>query len=187
MRDRGDETSIVLVEVASGEERVLVDEPAHDLDPVFSPGGDQVFYSSAKEGDLDLWRLDLASGERTRLTQAEGLELSPLPVSDHELVFVAKVRGSDSVSVLDSRTGTTRTLVEEPIASQMRPALRPDGRLLVVPLPSPESWELWLQDLAGGPRIRVAQGDGLPLHPAFGEKGEAIYYVEADDEQRFAL
>jgi len=187
VRDRGDETSIVRVDVASGEERVLLDEPALDLDPVYSLDGTSVFYSSAKNGDLDLWRLDVASGVRTRLTEAAGLELSPIPVSNDELVYVAKVRGSDSVSILDLRSGATRALVEEPIASQMRPALQPEGRRIVVPLPGPDSWELWLRELADGPRIRVAQGGGLPLMPAFTPDGESVYFVEADPEQRFHL
>ena len=121
-----------------------------------------VFYSFAKEGDLDLWRLDLASGARTRITEAAGLELSPIPVSNDELVYVAKVRGSDSVSILDVRTGTTRVLVEEPIASQMRPALHPDGRRIAVGLPGPDVWELWLLELAGGPRIRIAHERDSP-------------------------
>jgi dipeptidyl aminopeptidase/acylaminoacyl peptidase len=93
VRDRGDETSIVQVDVSTGEERVLVDEPALDLDPVYSIDGTAVFYSSAKDGDLDLWRLDLVNGARTRLTEAAGLELSPIPVSTDELVYVAKVPG----------------------------------------------------------------------------------------------
>ena len=187
VRDRGDETSILEIEVASGEERVLVDERALDLDPVYSLDGTAVFHSSAREGDLDLWRLDLASGARTRLTEATGLELGPIPVSNDELVYVAKVRGSDSVSVLDLRTGTMRMLVEEPIASQMRPAIHPDGKRLVVPLPGPDAWELWLLELAGGPRIRIAQGEGLPLLPVFAHDGESVYFVEADAEQRFHL
>jgi TolB protein len=187
VRDRGDETSIVQINVASGEERVLVEEPAIDLDPVYSLDGASVFYSSAIAGDLDLWRLDLASGARTRLTEASGLELSPIPISDHELVYVSKVRGSDSISILDSRSGTTRALVEEPIASQMRPAVHPDGRRLAAPLPGPDSYELWLLDIAGEPRIRVAKGEGLPLFPAFSHDGDSIYFVEADSDQRFHL
>jgi hypothetical protein len=54
----------------------------------------------------------------------------------------------------------TRALVEEPIASQMRPAIHPDRLRLAVPLPGPDAWELWLLDLAGGPRIRVGAGRG---------------------------
>ncbi|MGH9336016.1 MAG: hypothetical protein ACRD21_19950, partial [Vicinamibacteria bacterium] len=187
VRDRGDETSIVEIEIASGEERVLVDEDAIDLDPIYSLDGTAIFYSSAKAGDLDLWRLDLQTAAKTRLTEAKGIELDPMPISSDELLFVGKGRGSDTVSILDLRTGTTRALVEEPIASQMRPSLHPNRRSLVVPLPGPDSWALWLMDVEGGPPIRVSPGEGLPILPAFSADGEFVYYVEADSEQRFRL
>jgi TolB protein len=166
VRDDTRNTTLVEVDVASGAEEVLVQEPAILLDPVYSLDGRSILYSSAQAGDLDLWRMELASGQKTRLTEAKGLELCPLPVSEREVVFVSKAQAGDTVSVLDTGTGLSRVLIEESIGSQMRPALDPSRGSLVVPLPDPDRWALWLEDLAGGPRIRVTAGDGLPNKPA---------------------
>ncbi len=187
VRDDTRNTTLVRVDVASGSEDVLVQEPAILLDPIYSLDGRAILYASAQAGDLDLWRMELASGEKTRLTEAKGLELCPLPVSEREIVFVSKAQAGDSVSVLDASTGRSRVLLEESIGSQMRPALDPGRSSLVVPLPDPDRWALWLEDLAGGPRIRVTAGDGLPIMPAYSSDGGAIYFVEADADQRFRL
>src|SRR3712207_8759817 len=48
-RDDTKDTSIVLLDVASGRERTLVDTPALDLDPSFSRDGRSVFYSSDRK------------------------------------------------------------------------------------------------------------------------------------------
>jgi TolB protein len=187
VRDDTRNTTLVRVDVASGAEEVLVQEPAILLDPIYSLDGRSILYSSAQAGDLDLWRMELASGEKTRLTEAKGLELCPLPVSEREVVFVSKAQTGDSVSVLDTSTGSSRVLIEESIGSLMRPALDPGRGSLVVPLPDPDRWALWLEDLAGGPRIRVTAGDGLPIMPAYSSDGATIYFVEADSDQRFRL
>jgi TolB protein len=188
VRDDTSDTALVELDVASGEERILVNEATLELDAAYSRDGTSLFYASASAGDLDLWRLDLGSGARTRLTRDAGLELSPLPASDDSILFVTKARGGkDTLSLLDLRTGEARVRIEEAIASQMRPAIHPDGKSLVVPLPGPDRWGLWLMDLAGGPAILLTAANGRPLTPAFGPDGTNVYFVEADSEQRFQL
>jgi TolB protein len=187
LRDDTRNTSLLRIDVASRAEEVLVQEPAILLDPIYTLDGRSILYASAQAGDLDLWQKEIATGKTTRLTQAKGLELCPLPVSESEIVYVSKAQSGDSVSVLDTSTGKTRVLLEEPIASQMRPALDPGRRSLIVPLPDPDRWALWLKDLAGGPAIRVTTGDSLPIMPAYSADGRAVYFVEADSEQRFRL
>lgn len=187
VRDSTRDTSLIQVDVASGAETVLVDTPAIDLDPAYSRDGRSLFYASAESGDFDLWRLDLATGARTRLTEDRGIELRPLPLnSGAEVVYVAKGQGSDRLTVLNLPDGQRRVLAEHPIASQMRPALHPDGKTLVVGLPNPDAWDLWLVDVGGGPAIRIGRG-GMPIMPAFSADGEVVYFVEADADLQFGL
>lgn len=191
VRDDTRDTNIWLLDVAAGTEKLLVGTPALDLDPAFSRDGKSLFYSSAEAGDIDLWRLDLATGAKTRLTTDKGLELQPQPLADDGgLLFVTKAAGgaTDTVSLLDLRTNTRRVLIEEGIASQMRAALRPDGRSMAVNLPTPDDrWHLWLYDLRGGPPIRLTHDGRLPLAPAWTPDGAHVYFVEADAEERFHL
>lgn len=186
VRDDTKDTSIVIVDVASGRERILLDTPALDLDPAFSHDGRSLFYSSAEGGDLDLWRIEIGTGEKKRLTTDRGLELQPQPLpGDTQLLYVAKVGSVDAVSLIDLRDGSRRVLREEGIASQLRPALRPGGKSFVANLPAQGNWQLWLMDIKGGPVVQVAQGARYPLTPSWSANGSDIYFVEPDANERF--
>ncbi len=186
VRDNTKDTSIVQLDVASGAEKVLVDTPGIDLDPAYARDARHLYYSSSVKGDFDLWRLDLSSGASTQVTADEGLELRPVPLDGSRVAFVNKAQGSDKLVVLDTVDRSRRVLDEHPIASQMRPALHPDGRTLVVGMPNPDAWDLWLLDVSGGPSIRIAAG-GKPLMPVFSADGQSVFFVGADADRQFRL
>jgi TolB protein len=188
VRDNTTDTSVVEIDVAGGAERVVVDTPGIDLDPAYSKDGKLLFYSSSTSGDFDVWRLDLASGSNTRITEDKGLEMRPLPLpGEQQIAYVAKGDGSDKLTVLTAADKSKRVLTEYPIASQMRPALSPDGRSFVVSLPNAEdNWDLWLVDVNGGPPIRIAART-LPIMPAWAADGASVYFVEADRQRQFGL
>jgi TolB protein len=186
VRDDGKDTSILLLDLVSGKERVVVNTPALDLDPAFSHDGRALFYSSAESGDIDLWRIDLSTGEKKRLTTDKGLELQPQPLpGDAQLLYVAKIGSIDSISLIDLRDGTRRVLHEEGIASQLRPALKPDGRSFVANLPAQDRWQLWLMDTKGGVSIQLAHNARYPLMPAWSPDNNYIYFAEPDSNERF--
>jgi TolB protein len=213
VRDTGTDTQIIQIDVETalatgGGVSVAVDTPAIDLDPAYSRDGRWLYYSSAAAGDLDLWRLELATGRRERLTTDVGLELRPLPLPDgRHVVFLTKQRGgADTVSLLDLAAGKARVLSHQWIASLLRPALSPDGKRLALNLPDAAStadlWRLWVFDLdplgsADGKQgtlgAQVALGTTVgdatlrPLTPAFSEDGSAVLFAAPDRGHRFHL
>ena len=188
VRDDTRDTSIWLLDLSTGAERLLVNTPALDLDPCFSRDGKSVLYSSAEAGDLDVWRVELASGRRTRLTTERGLELRPQPLpGDREILFVSKQGSLDSVVVFDTRTNARRAPVTEGIASMMSPALAPGGQLFAVNLPEYDDWRLWLYDLRGAPPLRLSHDVRAALAPAWSPDGRFVYFVEPGEDERFRL
>ncbi|MDQ4121752.1 MAG: CehA/McbA family metallohydrolase [Acidobacteriota bacterium] len=184
VRDDTEDTSIIIFDVSSGRERILINSPALDLDPAFSRDGRSVFYSSAESGDIDLWRIDIATGEKKRITTDRGLELQPQPLpGDTQLLYLAKVGSVDAVSIIDLRDNSKRVLREEGIASQLRPALKPDGRSFVANVPVQSRWQLWLNDIKGGPSVQIAQDARYPLMPAWSSDSSHIYFVEPDENE----
>jgi TolB protein len=191
VRDDTRETAIVQIDVATGEERVLVEETGIDLDPAYAPDGRSLYYASAVAGDLDLWRLDLASGESERVTTEAGLERRPIPHPDGDrLVYLSKSRGGgDQVRVRRLSTGDERVIFRGSILSQLQPALSPDGRTIALNVPDQRGgWELRTVDLAQpGLTILLTSGRGLPLTPTWSGDGRWVYFSEADPEERMQL
>lgn len=188
VRDDTEDTEIIWVAANSGAELGRVDSPGLELDPAFSVDGTKLFYSSAESEvrALDLWAVDIETGERRRVTDAPGLELKPQP-GERTLVYLWKGGGRDRVVVRSGDSMEPRTLLEGSIASMARPALSPDGSTVAVNWPTQEGWELRLLNVADpGPSILLASG-GLPLSPAWDPSGEWVYFAEADDGERLNL
>ncbi|WP_420440485.1 CehA/McbA family metallohydrolase [Candidatus Palauibacter sp.] len=188
VRDDTEDTEIVWVAANGGAELGGVDSPGVELDPAFSADGTKIFYSSAESeaGALDLWAVDIESGERRPVTDAPGIELKPQP-GERALVYLWKGGGRDRVVVRSGDSPEPRTLIEGSIASMARPALSPDGSTVAVNWPTQEGWDLRLLNVADpGPSILLASG-GLPLTPAWGPSGEWVYFAEADDRERLNL
>jgi Tol biopolymer transport system component len=58
---------------SGGKPEALMDDPALDAQPTWSPSGQSLVFASTREGDVDqLWRYDLSSKRFTRLTQLPG-------------------------------------------------------------------------------------------------------------------
>jgi Tol biopolymer transport system component len=71
-RPREDKTVSLIVEhdLTSGEETVLVDWPALNYDPAYSPDGTEIAFASTITGGWEIYRLDLSDGKAHRLTFA---------------------------------------------------------------------------------------------------------------------
>ena len=95
-----------------------------------------LYYASAETGDLEIYRLDLATPQKTRITDARGLDLRPQPLADGSVVHVSKRGNGDEVAVTDA-DGSRRVLALASIASLARPAVSPDGRRIAVPAADP--------------------------------------------------
>src|SRR5262249_11676548 len=121
VRDNTKTTTIVIKDLEGGTERVVVDEPAIALDPAFSADGQVLYYSSSVAGDFDIWKLEPASGTKTRVTEAKGLELKPMPHPDGKrLVYLTKPAvGGNGVAVRDLATGQDRVLASGAILSML--------------------------------------------------------------------
>lgn len=188
VRDDSRSTAVIVRDMASGAEREI--DRGMALDPAFTADGEGLVYSSLQaRGDLDLWRADLSTGARTRLTSEVGLELRAQPFSDGmRMAYTSKTRsGGDQVRL---RTGSSETtLLTGAIVSQSRPALSHDGALLAYNWPGSAGWELRIisTERSGNPVTLVGRPRGLPITPAWSPDRHWVYFSEADAQQRFHL
>jgi TolB protein len=187
VRDDTRDTWIVVRDLANGRE-TRINTPALDLDPVFTPDGALV-YSSAREGQLDLWRVGADGGGAARLTSRPGNELKPTMSADGATLVYLHKGGGDRVIARAVATGEERELVTERIVSQTRPAISPDGRTTVYGWAREDGYELRLVATADpSTSVRLTSGvRGLPLSPAWSPDGSWIWFTEAGADEVMRL
>ena len=73
----GDTSRLVEHDLDSGEERALVDWPALNYDPVYSPDGSELAFASNITGEFAIYRQRLSDGKAWRVTFGPGPARSP--------------------------------------------------------------------------------------------------------------
>ena len=190
VRDTGLDTKIMLLDLETGREQMLIDTKGIDLDPVFSSDGQSVYYASADSGSFDIWKLNLATNHMVRVTRDDGsLERLPLPVGQDKLLYLRKKGFSyDSFELLDMATGMSRQILSDNFVSQASFSLSPDQQTLVYTWPHEDNYELRLTDLSvPSNSLLLATSDGLPLTPKFTADGRWVYYSEPGGHERQEL
>jgi dipeptidyl aminopeptidase/acylaminoacyl peptidase len=98
----------------------------NDRSPSWSRDGGEIFFSSDRSGESEIWSVDLASGSPAKVTQAGRCAYpAPSPRGDR----LAFVREGDGLVILDRASGRSRA-AETPPKVTFAPAWSPDGRFI---------------------------------------------------------
>lgn len=190
VRDDSRTLAVIVRDLATGAEREI--DRGMAMDPAFTPDGTALLYANlVTGGDLDLWRADLRTGSRTRLTQEAGIELAPRPHPDGErIVYLSKTRASgDQVRLRRLADGEELALLTGNIVSHARAAISPDGQYIAYNWPGTAGWELRLMALArpGPSTLLYTQRRARPLAPQWSADGKWVYFSEGDRDQQLRL
>ena len=181
VRDNGVDTHIVILDLNSKKETILVNSDALDLDPIFSENNNIIYYSSAKNGSFDLWKINLSTLESTTLTQENSLERLPVPTREGNFVVYLKKKGFsyDSIELLDIENGTSSALVEENFTSQAAFTLSQDNKTLAYTWPNGDDYELRVLNISiPESKMLLTKSEGLPISPKFSYDGQWVYFTE---------
>ncbi|MDE2561544.1 MAG: PD40 domain-containing protein [Sphingomonadales bacterium] len=127
--------------------RRIHDSGACVVDPAWSPYGRQIVFSCDKDGQLDLWVHDLASGKERRVTFTTGAAIAPAWSPDGKTIAFHDQDGA--TYALELETGKISRL-QSPLWLPGRPSWGPDGRTLAMAAlrpASPRFREGWSQIL----------------------------------------
>jgi TolB protein len=96
------------MDVATVTRRPLEAIPAGNMTfaPRFSPDGNRVVFSLEQGGNSDIYMLDLATGQRTQLTNAPSIETAPSFSPDgSQIVFESDRTGTQQIYVMPASGG----------------------------------------------------------------------------------
>ena len=188
---------IYVVPVAGGPARQLTTNPAYDSDPVWTPDGQQLFFSSYREGSKDIFRVPAEGGTPKRITNYPGNETPKAVLPDGRIAFTASLlpdvrtdefTGNDqlwAVSAEGDRPTDRRPALLSPV-TMSELSVRPDGAILYEdykgyedPLrkhhTSAVTRDIWLcQD---GAFTQLSRFNGEDRQPVWAADGDSFYYL----------
>jgi Tol biopolymer transport system component len=173
-----------LIDVARGVPTRLTTDPANDRDPVWSPDGDKLVYSSDARGDPNLLLRDLRSSSPAAplprgIGQTPGDQDSAKDWLREGNTLLYLVIGADQAAWAASLDGQGPP---EPLLKGFavdNPRVSPDGRLLAYISTESGEFEVYIQPFRqSGERVRVSVGGGG--QPRWRADGRELFYLSRD-------
>jgi Tol biopolymer transport system component len=91
---------IYMVDVATGVETRLTDDPAFDINPFWSPDGTRIAFQSDRDGQWQIYVLDVATRQATRVSDLQGDDHDPQFSFDGKMISFHSIRGSNPNNVV---------------------------------------------------------------------------------------
>lgn len=167
---------IYLMDYDGARTRKVTGNGSINLSPEWWPDGGGIVYTSYKQGEPNLYSLDLG-GREERITSGMGVNVGAAFSPDgRRLAFMGNVDGNPDIYIADSR-GKNQRRVTELKSVEASPTWSPDGRRIA-----------FVSDRYGQPQIFVMGADGSDVQmvsydgsyntsPAWSPTGDLIAYT----------
>ncbi|MBO4263378.1 MAG: PD40 domain-containing protein [Bacteroidales bacterium] len=190
------------VPASGGQASRITANPAYDNDPLWTPDGREIVFSSYREGSKDVWAVAAAGGEPRRLTTWVGAE-QPLAISPQgEVYFAAAIQdepayagfpGMPQLYKVGLSGGKPRLVTSIPVGAA---SVNADGAILYEdrkgyedPLrkhhTSSVTRDIWLFQPADGSFRQLSTFRGEDRNPVFCADGRHYYYLSEAETDCF--
>ena len=202
-RDGRPNRDLFLVATEDGRETALVEHPAEDLWPLWTPDGKAVLFASDRTGDQSLWRIPVTAGAPGGAPEVILKELGrsrPLGVTDEGAYYYVLQSGSSDVSIASLDPSGGGAIASAPalasasfLGSNLSPDWAPDGRYLAfVSHRGPMAWGLGsraliIRDLESGAERELKPDMTFFIHPRWSPDGRTILLKGSTGEQKWGL
>jgi Tol biopolymer transport system component len=121
--------------------------------------GKSLMFSHTSNGLTNIWRYTLADRSLTQVTFGAGPDLSPMPDPAGKGFYYVNGKSSGFLTVYRVHSKESMDIVSE---AATQPAISPDAkRLMYVTNPEERRSELWISDIDGKNKVKVASGERL--------------------------
>lgn len=185
------DTDLYIANADGAAARLLLGGPEFDYNPVISPDGQWVFFTSDRSGSADIYRIRLDGSDLQRLTDDPAFDdQASLSPDGGRLAFVSDRGGFADIWVIELDTGAA-TNVTHSDAGDFRPSWSPDGQWLAFSSDedSPRtkfnfvtlhSTALYLVRPDGSGRRRVTEAGAFAGSPSWSPDGRTLIYYACD-------
>ncbi|MGA9570815.1 MAG: protein kinase [Candidatus Acidiferrales bacterium] len=159
----GNFTSIAFykINLSSHEAVDLGQVPGSPQNPgvVWADPGKSVLFSSTANGLTNIWKYNLLDRSLTQITFGTGPDLSPMPDPSGNGIYYVNGRSSGLLTTYHVHSKVSTDIASD---NPNEPAISPDGkRVMYVTAPAPGRSEIWVSDIDGGNKAKIAAGEGM--------------------------
>jgi TolB protein len=178
-----DSADIYTVHVDTRSVEPIVLGPRSDLSPSWSPGGDEVFFSSDRTGQWEVWALQLSNGVLRRVTSDGGNSGPAVSPSGEYVAWIKQDRG---VAIKHRASGRELQL-QAPRKVAYSPSWSPDGRYLAVTANDWGSWDIYLLRSDGTYALLLTKNHKRDAMPAWSPDGERIALISEVGQKTLSI
>jgi serine/threonine protein kinase len=162
---------------------------ANAFDAVWAEPGKTVLFGRVVNGLMNIWSYNLSDRTLTQITFGTGPDYAPMPDPGGRGIYFVNGKSSGSLTAYHVHSKESTDIAGDATG----PSISPDGkRVMYVTFPSTHGSQLWVSDLDGGNKFKIATGEGLwtgswapdNFHVTFSESGaaaEAKAYIVGTD------
>lgn len=126
----GGQPHVRILDVASGNDRPLVQAPAMSFAPAFSPDGRQIVFSMATGGNSDIYVVSADGGFPQRLTSVAGSDTSPSFSPDGSRIAFESTRSGTQQLYVMNADGSDQRRISFGGGAYGSPVWSPEGELI---------------------------------------------------------
>jgi len=133
--------------------------PAEPRSVVWAEAGTTLAFSRTANGLTNIWKYSLNDKALTQVTVGTGPDTSPMPDPGGKGTYFVNGKASGFLTVYNTHSKESTDIASQ---NATQPVVSPDGkRVIYVTIPSQDRTELWVSNIDGSNKVKIATGVSL--------------------------
>lgn len=146
--------------------------------------GEQIVFAANKDGDFDIYLMDINGVILGQLTDNNAVDISPNWSPDgSKVAFASNVDGDYDIYVIDMASGKSTNLTNNSW-DDIAPVWSPDGKQIAFSSNQNTNWDLYVMDANGKNLERLTSDTVSEAYPSWSPDGKQLVYVQGKDAAR---
>jgi Tol biopolymer transport system component len=154
---------------------------AYDSGPYWSPDGSKILFTSDRDGDHELYVMNIDGSEQTRLTNDPGAEKNPAWSPDStRIAFSSEKDGNQEIYII-AVNGSNKMRLTENASDDSLPSWSPDSSAIVFNSDRDGNFNVYSMNADGNNQTRLTEHPGIDLVPSWSPDSKKIAFFSNRD------